>query len=391
VTIAFALAAMLVQSQAPPRDTRRPPTAAGATIAGAVTTDDAEPRPLRRARVTIAGSPLPREMSVITGDDGSFEFDGLPAGSFTLSAAKEAYVPMNYGATRTGRPGLALPISAGETRRIVLRLPRGAVITGRILDASNQPAQGVGVTAFARRSAFGMVTYRTSGSAALPTDDRGTYRIFGLPAGEYLIAVDPQSSDRIGTMGRVNRTFTLARVFYPATVDPSQADRIAVRAGEERSGVDIQLQYVPIASVSGTVTAPAVWTSAAVALAPAEPSFFVSTPSMTVDASGRFSFANVRPGRYRVVARAFGPAGVQAAEANVMLAGEDVEDLVLPLRPAPSINGLIVFRGDAPPPLFGTSRSEPSLGSMLSSGVDTAPEMQVDGGAQHAPERRLAA
>lgn len=78
--LALLFAAALSQAQAPPRDTRVAASATG-TIAGIVVSDEALPRPLRRARVTLTGQTLDGERTAITGDDGAFAFDGLPPGS----------------------------------------------------------------------------------------------------------------------------------------------------------------------------------------------------------------------------------------------------------------------------------------------------------------------
>src|SRR6187402_1896164 len=83
--------------QAPARDpgaTARPGTASAnapsgtATIAGAVTTEERTPRPLRRARVTITKAEGGFTQSVVTDDEGRFAFAGLAAGRYTLQAAK---------------------------------------------------------------------------------------------------------------------------------------------------------------------------------------------------------------------------------------------------------------------------------------------------------------
>jgi hypothetical protein len=68
------------------------------------------------------------------------------------------------------------------------------------------------------------------------TDDRGYYRLFGLPAGRYLVSVghNPQELSSLG--GR--------RIFYPKTFHPdateeSKAEVIELSEGGEATGVDI--------------------------------------------------------------------------------------------------------------------------------------------------------
>jgi hypothetical protein len=47
-----------------------------------------------------------------------------------------------------------------------------------------------------------------------------------------------------------------APVYYPGTTIPASATTVALNVGEERAGVDFQLQLVATAIVSGTVVSP---------------------------------------------------------------------------------------------------------------------------------------
>jgi hypothetical protein len=372
----------------PPRDTRTVATAASATIVGVVTTDEREPRPLRRARVMVNGQALSTTETVITSDDGTFAIV-VPAGTFQVSAAKEAYVPMGVG--RIGPSGATVTVAAGETRRIPIRLSRGAVITGTVFDVDGHPAQGVAVAALARRFDVrsGDVRYLQIPAPVLPTDDRGAYRIYGLPAGEYVIAAQPDQSGTpaanvrpIATMARSapGRTMVPAQVFSPSATDLARAARVAVRAGEERSGVDVQLQYAALSSVSGIASTATGGSRAEVAILRVADVEAASGRTTLADDAGRFSFANVPAGRYRIAARSVSPAGaLSMGVADVTIDGDDIENLVLSQQPALSISGLIVFRGDSPPPVFGASGVSPvPLAIMLSDYAPSTP-IQIDG------------
>jgi hypothetical protein len=57
------------------------------------------------------------------------------AGRYTLNAAKGSYVSLQYGQRRPFEPGKPVEVLEGQTiERLDFSLPRGAVITGRILD-----------------------------------------------------------------------------------------------------------------------------------------------------------------------------------------------------------------------------------------------------------------
>jgi uncharacterized protein (DUF2141 family) len=378
--LALLLAAAVAPAQAPPRDARVAAPVI-ATIAGIVVSDESPPRPLRRARVTLTGQALDGERAAITGDDGAFTFDGLPPGSYSLSAAKGAYVKMNYGASHPGRGGVPLTIAAGTVARVVLRLPRGAVITGTVVDTEGAPVPGIGVAVLERRSSFGGAQFVSVGAASPITDDRGVYRVYGLPAGDYVVAARPAMRDALRPAARPDRSVALAQVFAPSVVDPSRATRVSVRPGEERGGVDIQLQYLALASLSGAVTAPPGYEPAEIAIAPvrelADPGTAIHGTRANV--AGRFWFSSLPAGPYRVVARSTGDGGTLTASTEVTLDGEDLDQLVLSLQPPLSIAGLIVFRGDSRPPTFGTMRNMPTLSAALIDAVGAMPKMDIDG------------
>ena len=355
------------------RDTRPAPAAGTATIRGVVVSQESRPRPLRRARVALSGPALTPGRVAITRDDGTFAFEGLAAGRYTITAAKDAYVPMSYGATRPGRPGKGVQVRPGESPAVTLALPRGAVITGTITDVDGSPAQGVTVTALAPRlvGPFGERRLTAAGLSSSPTDDRGVYRLFGLPAGEYVVSVQSQMRAVGLQVGEVRmmsggapgtRTLAQAPVYYPNTTDLARASKVAVAAGEERPGIDIQIQYVPMATVSGSLppgSHTAVTLARAGQIAGAESSRMSHT-----DHDGRFSFSGVPPGQYQLIAQSIVESPVTAggspltvppdtvtwATADVIVDGDDVTGVVLSPQASLTISGRLAFEGTRPPP-----------------------------------------
>ena len=407
--IAAAAVLLLLAGQAPqlpPRDTRPGGASAPGSIAGVVVTDEAQPRPLRRARVTLTGAGLDAPLTAITGDDGAFAFGGVPEGRFTVTAYKDAYVAMAYGATRPGRPGTGVHVAAGRAVGVTLRLPRGGVMTGTVLGIDGRPAVGITVAALYARAGSGFVERQYGpppGVIPGVTDDRGVYRIYGLPAGDYLVSAQPLirqagvsvADGEVRMMLRDNqlsRPMVLAHVLHPGVADVSRAVRVPVRAGEERGGVDIQLEYVPLANVSGTVSSPVGWSRATITLWRTEESTQPQGGSVAAaDEQGRFTFRAVRPGSYRVTARATqlsggggrggGPAGdVQYGFADITVNGEDIDGVSMALQPGLTIAGQVVFdsaQGAAPslPPQLRL----PTLFLTSAGGAWQVPPVMIDG------------
>jgi hypothetical protein len=400
VIAAFALTAIMMQ--APARDARPAPAVGTATVAGIVVSADAQARPLRRARVTINGTAMGPGRTAITADDGTFAFTGLPAGSYGLAAAKDGYVPISAGPLPPGQRPARIAVASGETQKVTLRLPRGGVITGVILDVDGQPAAGMPVTALARRYLGNQGERRYVPVNAGPvssSDDRGMYRIYGLPAGEFLVAVQPRNlqvglgATEVRTMSRgtvSDRSVTLAQVFHPGATDLARATPVAVRAGEERSGIDVQLQYVPIATISGSVTARPGWDHVAVTMTRAdEVAGFEPIRSAHTAADGRFTLNGVPPGRYRVFASSrapslppgspmtMAPGALGIASLEIAVEGEDITNLALALEPGLVISGRVVFEGERPGPALPSLRvSVPAGTTMANAGF---PSVNVEG------------
>src|SRR3982751_1387554 len=136
-------------------------------LQGLVITNTPAPRPVRRATVRLSGAG-PTTRLVGTDDEGRFLFDGLPAGSFTLSVTKPGYVQTFYGSKHPGRgPGLLIALAAGGGAGVPVKILPGAAITGVLTDVAGRPAPSVPVMAVALRAT------PATPPASATTDDRG--------------------------------------------------------------------------------------------------------------------------------------------------------------------------------------------------------------------------
>ena len=340
-----------------------------ASLSGVVVSDPGG-QPVRQAVVTVAGEGLAQTRSVVTDDAGRFSFEHLPAGRFSVSASKQAYVANAAGARRPGRSGTPISIAAGQRLTDVrVVLPRGGVITGTVRDTNGDPAEGMAVAAVpvdALRWAPG--TWVRPDTVA--TDDRGVYRIFGLTPGEYIVyagvrmfgpsEMSVRSSAEIDAAlkqlaqgpGRGDappraRTAVIAPTFYPGTARMADAARITVGVGEERGAVDITFAMVPVSTIDGTVANPDGSPAAGVSVnLELNGPRLDSTGGLMLNASagaGRFSFRGVMPGTYLVTARTEGATGALLARSRVDVNGEDVRGLTMTLRPAPRVTGRVIF------------------------------------------------
>src|SRR5262249_56923287 len=110
----------------------------------------------------------------------------------------------------------------------------GGVGTGRVVDEIGEPVAQVSVSLARRRYVDG--ERQLVGQSGSATDDRGEFRIFGVPPGQYVLVARLETMD-FGSRDRVRYVPT----YYPGTAVASEAQRITVTAGQEASGIVIPL------------------------------------------------------------------------------------------------------------------------------------------------------
>ncbi len=397
--------------QGPPRDPKLPasdltgrrraplPQTGTGAISGTVVALSSD-QPLGDATVSIYGPALAEGRTSTTTDNlGRFEFSNLPAGRYAVGASKPGFVNFMHGQRYYGRGGREIPLRDGERREIRLTLPRTSVVTGMVVDERANPA----VNASVRVLRFSMSNgYRRADSAgSATTDDRGIYRIHSLQPGDYAVCASTRSTgplneaqrlqmeiDRqrrgvenmVGPAGVVAQRELAPRLAalearLPAHVDPifgygtvchpgsaSLPSMVRVAPGEERTGVDLRLVLTRLARVEGIVVGMPVLNTQMdpIMLVDADDANVNETARPNIEA--RFRFTNVPPGRYRLFLRGKGDgpsAGVPiGAAADVVVAGEDIGNVVLDLQRGATVAGQVVFKGAVPPDAAAVARMQ---------------------------------
>lgn len=366
---------------------RKPAIGTGAVAGRVVHAVTREPIP--DAVVALLGG----ETAVIrvgqTDAKGTFILPGLPAGKFLLGASKTPYLGALHGSSRPGRPGTAVVLTEGQiVTGLEIQMWPGAVVTGTVTDELGEPVPDVEVQLQrAGKTGSDQLTQALAVMGSVPrdtTDDRGVYRIYGAHAGDYhVVASVPQTVARARrlaasevadgvravrdkpaatirapepppSVAQAPGTTSYAPVYFPGTAELSRAARVTVATGEERSGVNISLEIVPLARVEGIVFAADGTPGANVQVMLQRldetqiVTLFRSGNQAQTSITGQFTVRNVAPGQYRVLAR-IGGTGQPAlgpgfwASVDVTVGGQDVTGLTLQLQPAMSVAGRVVI------------------------------------------------
>lgn len=324
--------------QAPTRDQTQPPKTGTSVIRGrAVATDTGQP--LRRATVRLTSPTLSEPRSTSTDAEGLYEFRELPAARYTLTAMKNGYVTMSYGARSWNQPGRVIDLAdKQQADRVDFSLPRGGVITGRVVDEFGDPVVGATVQPLRSDVVNGERRTFPSGSS-MTTSDTGEFRLWGLSPADYQVMANPQRMMDFGQGVSENRT-GYAASYYPGTTNQAEAVNIKITAGQITTGIDIVLSPTRTATVSGSAIDAngQPLRRGNVMLMPRNSSgVFMPQAGGPIRADGTFSISNVAPGEYTVRAMTIPSSPGLAPEqltANISVAGADVTGVILsPLRP----------------------------------------------------------
>lgn len=210
-------------------------------------------QPLARVRVTVSDTTnVQKSVSVITGDDGRFQFTAVPAGKYSLNGAKRSFVSSYYDQHENYWTGIVTGAGV-DTENLVLKLTPSAAIAGEVLDESGDPVRAARVSLYRVDHSEGLEQIRNAGFAQ--TDDLGTYEFPSLNAGTYFVsasaqpwyALHPQrESANAGESPNFDRTLDVSYpiTYYADTPDADSATPIPIRGGE-RVQVDLHLSPVP--------------------------------------------------------------------------------------------------------------------------------------------------
>lgn len=299
-------------------------------ISGRVVSENGQP--LANASVwarpaTPQGLPV---KSTTTNRDGVFKFSGFERGSYTVNASLPSYLPKS--------PESATAVLTASDS-VTLVLMKGGVVTGTVTNSKGEPVEAIAIRVemvvddAGRRSPA--ITYDGL------TDDRGVYRVYGLPSGTYIVAAD--GSNNYSPTG-IN-AFSVDMPTYAPSSSRAEASEISVRVGEE-SNVDIRYRGERGSTISGFVrgirSGDRGFSIALTSLAEKGPPW---NPSFQ-DPGGEFAVEGIPDGDYILVATAYWNDRDRGLSESMVLSvrGADIEGIELAPTALASISGTVVLK-----------------------------------------------
>lgn len=302
--------------------------AAGAAARGRVLDDNGSP--VAGARVVYSGASDWSQQAndqldaVTTAADGAFSFDAMPAGSFRFVAS--------HSELATGTSALVTLDGKTERSGIVVSLSAGAVVRGKVVDASNQPVASARV----RISTNGRSMFAAPARQAF-TDANGGFEVKALPRAQLLavalhesaasqsVAIDTSAGTPPAVTLMLDVTGTIAGVVVDANGQPVEGVQVSAGPNFRDSRDDIDMAQWRLRGF----------------------------PQELTDASGAFKLGGLAPGNYIVTARpAHAAARARRSSSEGVAAKTGQTELRLVLLPEGAVKGKVAYPDGTPPSAF---------------------------------------
>ncbi len=339
-------------AQAPQRD-NRPRTA---SVSGRVTIAG---KPAANAVITVtetdlnpdageSGLRIPLQAKTRTDGDGRYLVGGLAEGRYVVSAMLKAFVADGFGDPNLSR---TVTLDEGEAReKIDFALIRGGVMTGKVMDDEGAPLVARRVQLYRVDEQGQKIYYQSPFSYEMfQTDDRGVYRIYGLPPGRYIISAGGEGGGD-PTRGGGGK---FALTYHPDTTDEKQARVIEIKEGSEVTDIDVRFgsarkTYEAAGRVVDRETGKPVPRINVTGWSKVETGGSSSVFSTTAiaDGQGAFKLSGLSPGRYQAeAADNLGETGYTSDAVDFEIANDNVSGVEVKAFLGASVSGVVVIEG----------------------------------------------
>ena len=320
---------------------------------------------------------------VSTSGTGEFMLVDLPATAYSLHASALGYVGRQFGQRHALGAGVPIALRTGETRRGVdVALRPGGEITGRVTTENGRPLALAEVEALRPQLENNLRVLIPVGRAE--SNERGEFRIVGLPPGHYYIAaIDPADPGTEDAAGRIHWAMT----FFPGTASAAATKRVRLESGATLTNVDFPLLGVSRVSVRGRLIGPdgSELATGLVIMSPEsiEGLGLGAARAALIRPDGTFEFVNVSPGGYglRASARTVRAGPALFASFHLAVQNEDISNAMMFFNRGANLFGQVEIAGigaQPPPVLTDLWVSAPMADGSMGSGL-TRSQVLADG------------
>ncbi|MCI0489972.1 MAG: carboxypeptidase-like regulatory domain-containing protein [Blastocatellia bacterium] len=325
-------------------------------------------------RITVKGEPLPGvtvvlmpsenryqpqqfpSMKTKTDEEGRYRLTGLVAGQYMISAFAPTLVAPSD--TLSQMVARQVNITDGEEiEGVDFDLIQGGVITGRVTDAQGRSLINQQVTLYQigkqnRKRPIHLPSYYM-----FQTDDRGIYRLYGIPPGRYAVSVGEDLESNNVRMGGGRGIYQ--RTFHPDVTDESLARTIEIASGGEAEGVDISVgRPAKTHTASGRV----IYVDTGKPVLNAICGYGPLSPDgkrvqgyglgYRTDFEGNMRMEGLVPGRYAAFCRVEGQSDYYSEPTLFEVRDEDISGLEIKLHRGSSLSGVVVIEGTDDPAIL---------------------------------------
>jgi protocatechuate 3,4-dioxygenase beta subunit len=309
---------------------------------------------------------------------GNFQMRDLDPGHYFLSASRNGFVRLDYGAKGPNRPGTLLTLApAQKLTGILFKLVPQSVVTGRIQDVDNEPVANVSVQLMQHQFQKGKRELVSSGFSQ--TNDLGEYRIFGVAPGRYYLNATYRSQGDFGTTDKSanpSQVEGYPPLYYPGVPDASSAVALDVPAGGELRGINMTMRQARAVKIRGKVSGFPADQFGMVMLTRKSPTrgMFISPVIAGINQKNNsFELKGVTPGTYYLTV--MGMANDRehlTGRLQVEVGSEDIEGANLALTPGFTVKGVVKVEGGELDRTTLHVQTQPTEMNMSGSGFATA-------------------
>jgi hypothetical protein len=294
--------------------------------------------PVRKAKVLLGVQGNPKYQAV-TDNNGRYSMAGIAPGRYTLWVQRTGFLPVSFGAHGPNRPGKSIVLAPGEKRAdLNFTLEPPGVITGHIYDQDGEPLSSA-VILYREDWHDGHKRMMQTGGAN--ADDEGLYRVFGLPAGTYIVST-VQTPVRPASPVPTREIYP--PTFYPSTEEASAAITLKLVPGGEARNIDIRVRKTVSVDVRGSLVAQNLTPELRLTMQRRD-GLPGNGSNIMYPQPGQFTARGVTPGSYILSARL----PYEYARMDVEVGTLDVEGIELRLSPTLEVTGALKFDGAEPP------------------------------------------